>query len=232
MYKILIIEDNALVRDSLSEALSRQGYEVDAAGLGQQGLDKAKHKLYDVILLDLVLPDISGEEFIRSLREANPVPVIVISAKSSNTDKAFNLELGADDYITKPVSVIELVARIKAVLRRFQTSAAKETDVYQYKDVTLNTAKREVYKGEDLVKLTLKEYLILELLLSNPDQVFSKKALYERVWKQKYQDSDNSINVHIRRLRTKVEDDSENPQIIVTLWSYGYRLGHVEAAKR
>ena len=226
MYHILMIEDNPLVRESIVEALTRQGNRIDGVGLGEEGLKRIREKQYDIILLDLMLPDMSGEAFLKKLRQMSTIPVIVISAKSSNTDKAMNLELGADDYISKPVSVIELLARIKAIMRRLNKSEASQQEPLMFEDITLNPLNHTVLKGDTQVKLTLKEYLILELLMKHPDQVFSKKELYERVWKQRYQDSDNSINVHIRRLRTKIEDDARNPKIVVTLWSYGYRLGN------
>ncbi|MBE0700102.1 MAG: response regulator transcription factor, partial [Acholeplasmataceae bacterium] len=185
-----------------------------------------KHE-YDVVLLDLILPGKSGEEVLKHIRKKGDVGVIIISAKDSDVEKAINLGLGADDYLAKPFSMLELVARVKAVLRRStrQMNTPKKT-IYKISNLEINLNTFEVYKNGKIIDLTLKEYEILKLLITNPEQTFSKQIMYRKIWEEDYYYNDNVINVHIRRLREKIEDIPSEPKIVMTMWGFGYKLGN------
>ncbi len=223
-YKLLLVEDNEIVAQATSEALKRQGFKVDSASDAESADTLINHTQYDMILLDLMLPGIDGSDFLRELRKISDLPIIITSAKDGEVDKAVNLELGADDYITKPISTIELVARIKAVLRRAQGNK-KTMKVLWHQDVKINTEAHEVYKSNEIVPLTAKEYDILKLFFENPNNVFTKRQIYTQVWHDDYYIDENIINVHIRRLRKKIETHPSSPTLIVTVWGVGYKLG-------
>jgi len=181
---------------------------------------------YDAVLLDLMLPKISGENVLKHIRSKGDVPVIIISTKDTDVEKAINLGLGADDYLSKPFSMLELIARVKAVLRRSKKS--QEVPVkqkYVISNLEVNMVNYEVKKNNQLIELTLKEFEILKLLITHPDQTFSKQQMYRSIWGEEYYYNDNVINVHIRRLREKIEDDPSKPKIVLTMWGFGYKLG-------
>jgi DNA-binding response OmpR family regulator len=224
MHKLLLVEDNLIVANSIKESLKRQGYDVDLAYDAETAQYKISQKSFDLILLDLMLPQTDGGSFLKSIRKEYDIPVIIVSSKDSEIDKAIHLEYGADDYVTKPVATIELIARIKAVLRRSEKQTKKET-TYAFKDLVLDEYSHEVTKNGEVIHLTVIEYNLLKLLLANPNKVFSKEALYEQVWSDSYFGTGNTINVHVRRLREKIEDDPSNPEIIETVWGIGYKLG-------
>ena len=226
-YSCLLIEDNTIVAESIALALRRQGLIVDHIKSAEDAFIKINHQGYDLILLDLVLPGMSGEEFIKSLRFSNNIPIIVISEKDSDVGKAISLELGADDYITKPISVVELVARINAVLRRVKPDV-ETTEWLEFGDLKINVDAHEVLKGNETLPLTVKEYDLLKLFFENPNNVLSKRQIYRKIWNEDLFGNENIINVHIRRLREKIEDDPNNPKIIETVWGVGYRLGKLE----
>ncbi|HOI86112.1 MAG TPA: response regulator transcription factor [Acholeplasmataceae bacterium] len=224
--KILIVEDNVLISRSIESKLKEEMFEVKAVFDGDEAIKQFDMITYDAVLLDLMLPKISGENVLKHIRSKGDVPVIIISTKDTDVEKAINLGLGADDYLAKPFSMLELIARVKAVLRRAHKQMDKEVkQKIEIGDLDVNLANFEVKKAGQMVDLTLKEFEILKLLLTHPDQTFSKQQMYRTVWGEEYYYNDNVINVHIRRLREKIEDDPSNPKIVVTMWGFGYKLG-------
>jgi len=224
--KILIVEDNLLISKSIESKLKEEMFEVKAVFNGEDAIKQFDLMKYDVVLLDLMLPVKSGEEVLKHIRSKGDVPVIIISVKDSDVEKAINLGLGADDYLSKPFSMLELIARVKAVLRRSKKS--QEVPVkqkYVISNLEVNMVNYEVKKNNQLIELTLKEFEILKLLITHPDQTFSKQQMYRSIWGEEYYYNDNVINVHIRRLREKIEDDPSKPKIVLTMWGFGYKLG-------
>ncbi|MCR3906427.1 MAG: response regulator transcription factor [Tenericutes bacterium] len=224
--KILLVEDNVLISRSIETKLKEENFDVKAVFNGEDAINNFNTVKYDAVLLDLMLPIKSGEEVLRFIRSKGDVPVIIISTKDTDVEKAINLGLGADDYLSKPFSMLELVARVKAVLRR--SNKTKDTEIkekYMISNLEINFNNYEVKKNGKLVDLTLKEYEILKLLVTHPEQTFSKQQMYRSVWGEEYYYNDNVINVHVRRLREKIEDDPSNPKIIITMWGFGYKLG-------
>lgn len=224
--KILIVEDNVLISKSIETKLKEEMFETKAVFNGQDAIDQFNLISFDAVLLDLMLPVKSGEEVLKHIRMKGDIPVIIISTKDSDVEKAINLGLGADDYLSKPFSMLELVARVKAVLRRSQKTIEKDVkQQYRIANLEVNLNNYEVKKNGEVVDLTLKEYEIFKLLLTHPDQTFSKQLMYRSIWGEEYYYNDNVINVHIRRLREKIEDDPSNPKVIMTMWGFGYKLG-------
>jgi two-component system, OmpR family, response regulator VicR len=227
--KVLVVEDNVLISKSIESKLKDEMYDVKAIYNGKEAIEQFDKVKYDVVLLDLMLPVVSGETVLKHIRSKSDVPVIIISTKDSDVEKAINLGLGADDYLSKPFSMIELVARVKAVLRRSQkTNEKSNQQKFVFGNVEINLINFEVKKNGEPIELTLKEFEILKLLITHPNQTFSKQLMYRSVWQEEYYSNDNVINVHIRRLREKIEDDPSNPKIILTMWGFGYKLGETE----
>ncbi|MEC1392801.1 response regulator transcription factor [Bacillus velezensis] len=228
-YKILIVEDDQFISDMVSESLTKEGFEVTAAFDGEEALDILNTQKFEVILLDLMLPKIDGMECLRMIRSKSMVPVLIMSAKDEDVDKALGLGLGADDYISKPFSMLEVIARIKATIRRerhYKSSlSSKEEKIIKIGDLSVDLHGFSVKKFNEKINLTAKEFNILKLFISNPSQVYTKSQLYKSVWEDEYHGDENVINVHIRRLREKIEDDPSHPTYIKTLWGIGYKLG-------
>ncbi len=223
---ILIVEDNVLISRSIESKLKEEMFDVKAVFDGEEAIKQFDLMSYDAVLLDLMLPKVSGENVLKHIRSKGDVPVIIISTKDTDVEKAINLGLGADDYLAKPFSMLELIARVKAVLRRSHKVQEKETKQnFKIGQLEVNLSSFEVKKEGQIVELTLKEFEILKLLLTHPDQTFSKQQMYRTVWGEEYYYNDNVINVHIRRLREKIEDDPSNPKIVMTMWGFGYKLG-------
>jgi len=225
-YNILLIEDNLSIANSIVESLENDQFNVIAATTGASAYDKYDLMIYDLILLDLMLPDANGEDLLQAFRKKGNTPVIIISMKSSDIEKAINLGLGADDFLTKPFSMLELVARIKAVIRRTKYfEATKRNDIYQFDDYYLNLNNYTLTKNNEVIHLTNKEFEILKTLVVGSNKVYSKKDLYRLVWNEEGEKSDNVINVHINRLRTKIGDNLDHPLFIKTIWGFGYKIG-------
>ena len=220
---ILVIEDDVTINSLLCRVLSQSGYEVDHAENGYDGMEKALKKDYELILMDLMLPLKSGEEILRSLRQAKKTPVIVLSAKSDVTDRIDLLRLGADDYICKPFDVDEVVLRIEAVLRRIGGAKSPEAETLRYKELVLLPEEQRVYLGEEEIRCTSMEYAILEIMLKNPGKVFSKRNLFESVTGEDYMSEDNTMNVHMSNLRKKIGKVTEEAYI-ETVYGMGYRM--------
>jgi DNA-binding response OmpR family regulator len=223
MDNILIIEDNKDVNLMLAEVLIDAGYEVKSVFTGIDGIVEIKNNGYDLILLDIMLPYKSGDEILKEMRQFSETPVIIISAKDMVGTKIDFLKLGADDYITKPFDLGEVVARIESNLRRCR-KLTQETKVFRYKDLVLNDNEKRVCVNGFPIELTAKEYMILELLLKNHGKVFTKSSLYESIWKDEYFEDDNTVKTHISNLRSKLKKANPNKEYIETVWGLGYRL--------
>lgn len=219
---ILIIEDDKEINNLLCKALNKQGFITKSAYTGPEGLNMLKSESFDIVLLDIMLPYKSGDRLLSELRLFSNVPVIVISAKENTQMKIDLLRLGADDYITKPFDIDEVAARIEASLRRVKNNR-EGNKLLKFKDIKLDTLAKRVFVNNLELNLTATEIKILELFLSQPDKVFSKANLFESIWNDEYMVDDNTLNVHISRLRQKLKKVSEE-EYIETLWGLGYRL--------
>lgn len=225
---ILVVEDDRDLHRLVATYLRKEGYAVDGAYTGQEALVRARSGSYHLVVLDLMLPDIDGFAVLRAIREVSTAPVIILSAKGEEWDKVMGLGFGADDYLTKPFSIAELIARTKAQLRRYlvlNAVASEPLRVLRYEDLELDLDAYEVRVGGKTKPLTAKEYALLKLFLEHPGRVFTKAQLYERVWEEPYIGDDNTVTVHIRRLRAKIEPNPSRPRYIQTVWGIGYRLG-------
>lgn len=224
MENILIIEDNKDLNLMLSQAIKDAGYNVKSSFTGTDGLNEIKTNAYNLILLDIMLPYKSGDQILKEVREFSSVPIIIISAKDMISTKIDLLKLGADDYITKPFDLGEVVARVESNLRRYSISVSNPTAIFTYKDLTLDTNTKEVKIGENTLDLTATEYMILELLIKNQSKVFSKANIYESIWHDEYIGDDNAIKTHLSNLRSKLKKSNPNENYIETVWGLGYRL--------
>lgn len=227
MTKILIIEDEISFSEALSFLLEKEGYTTRIAETGKEGLDAFKSDTYDLILLDLMIPEISGIEVCRTIRSSSNVPIIMLTAKDSEIDKVVGLELGADDYVTKPYSSRELVARIKAVLRRGSledSGSAPSTAVHEVAGIRMDTERHQVSVNGVNISLPLKEFELLEFLLRNAGRVLTRGQLIDRVWGGDYYGDTKTLDVHIKRLRSKIEVDPANPVLIQTIRGLGYKF--------
>lgn len=228
MNKILLVEDDIEISNMLKNFLMTENYEVVTAFDGESACSKFFSDTFELILLDLMIPKMSGMEVMAKIRERHTVPIIIISAKDTDSDKTLGLGLGADDYITKPFSVTEVLARIKANIRRstqYAKGAAERQQVLKRGGLSMNLNDYSVTKKGNKVELTSKEFEILKLLLQNPKKVYTKEQIYSLVWRDAYLGDENAVNVHISRLRNKIEDNPRSPQYIVTVWGIGYKLG-------
>lgn len=227
---VLIVEDEAPISDILSFNLKKEGYEVRTAFDGEEGLKKALEKDVDLVLLDVMLPIMDGFEVCKRIRISSSVPVIIVTAKEEEVDKVLGLELGADDYITKPFSMRELIARVKANIRRNsmlpttedETAGTAGSDILNVRDLTIDSSRYEVKKRGQLLELTVREYELLKYLAQNKDQVFSREQLLEQVWDYEYYGDIRTVDVTVRRLREKLEDNSSDPDYIMTKRGLGY----------
>ncbi len=225
MTRILIVEDEASFSEALSFLLGKEGFEVSIAETGRAALELFKSQTFDLILLDLMIPEISGIEVCRSIRTTSAVPIIMLTAKDSEIDKVVGLELGADDYVTKPYSSRELVARIKAVLRRGSTEDShSEAGIHSAANIRMDIERHQVTVNGLLVPLPLKEFELLEFLMRNAGRVMTRAQLIDRVWGGDYYGDTKTLDVHIKRLRSKIEVDPANPLLIQTIRGLGYKF--------
>ena len=221
--RILLVDDEPLIVKGLKFALESDGYETDSAGDGEQALEKIQNGNFDLILLDVMLPKMSGIEVCQAVREKSDVPIIMLTAKGEDMDKILGLEYGADDYMTKPFNILEVKARIKTILRR--AGAGKEAPKMEITagDITININTRSVISHGEPVNLTVKEFDLLNLFMSNIGKIYSRDELLETIWGFDYIGDFRTVDVHIRRLREKIEKDSKKPKHIITVWGTGYR---------
>ena len=213
----------------VKDYLMNEGFQVVEAHDGQEALEKFKENDFDLILLDLMIPHIDGMTVLKKIREGSLIPILILSAKDSDLDKAIGLGFGADDYMSKPFSLIELSARIKAHIRRatkyFQTVSEEDSkDILKINELEVDLKNFSVSRKGIELKLTSKEFEILKLFVTNRNRVFTKAQIYEYIWKDAYYGDENVINVHIRRLREKIEIDPSNPIYIKTIWGIGYKM--------
>lgn len=227
MTKILIVEDESSFSEAISFLLGKEGFETDVAENGRAALELFKASAYDLVLLDLMIPEVSGIEVCRAIRTTSMVPIIMLTAKDSEVDKVVGLELGADDYVTKPYSSRELVARIKAVLRRGTTEsmdADSNSAIQTAGSIRMDVERHQVTVNGTLINLPLKEFELLEFLMRNTGRVLTRGQLIDRVWGGDYYGDTKTLDVHIKRLRSKIEEDPANPQLIQTIRGLGYKF--------
>jgi DNA-binding response OmpR family regulator len=223
--RILVVDDERIVTEVVERYLQLEGYDVRVAENGAQALEIAGEWYPNLVVLDLMLPEIDGLEVCRQLRQDRPVPVIMLTAKGEEIDRIVGLELGADDYMVKPFSPRELVARVKSVLRRTANGAGQKTDgLLRYGDLVIDPMAREVILRGHRINLTGKEFDLLYFFTSHPNQVFTREQLMNQVWVYSYSAEYGTITVHIRRLRAKIEADPLKPRFIKTLWGVGYKF--------
>ncbi len=228
--KILLVEDEVEISNMIKRYLEQESIEVVTAYDGEEACAVFQEQTVDLVLLDLMIPKRSGMDVLEFIRKTSVVPVIILSAKDSELDKTLGLAIGADDYITKPFSVLEVLARIKANVRRTTQyaeapAATAEQELLTAGEITLNLSDYSVSKAGKRIELTAKEFEILKLFMENPKKVYTKAQLYLLVWKDAYLGDENAVNVHISRLRNKIEEDSRNPRYVRTIWGIGYKLG-------
>lgn len=228
-YKILLVEDDASVCEMLENYLSKEGFIITTSSDGEEGVREFLNNSFDLVILDIMMPKLNGMEVMRIIRDRSVVPILIMSARDSDVDKAIGLGLGADDYIPKPFSLVEVSARVNAAIRRAtkycKTEEKQGANVINFQDLVIDLDNFLVVKNGEKVKLTLKEFDILKLFLTNPKRVFTKAQIYSLIWKDDYFSDENVINVHMSRLREKIEDDASSPRYIKTLWGIGYKLG-------
>ncbi len=227
--KLLVVEDDPAIQRMISDYFRHTGYEVITAGDGETGVRMALSDKPTVIILDLMLPKLDGLSVCRQVREKSPnIPIIMLTAKDDLVDKVLGLEMGADDYMTKPFSLRELEARLKSLLRRIRTKAVEEDDSDQAPivrgDLRIDPARREVTIAGRSIDLTPKEFELLTLFASHPGRVYSRKYLLENIWDYTYGGYDRTIDSHINRLRSKVEEDPDEPKLVLTVWGVGYKF--------
>ncbi|MDA4084008.1 response regulator transcription factor [Bacillus cereus] len=226
--RILIADDDKEIRNLLKIYLERELYMVDTAINGEEALHLFNQNNYNLVILDLMMPKIDGIEVCKKLRDKTNVPILMLTAKDHEVDKILGLSIGADDYITKPFSIHEVIARVKALMRRFlvlgSNNTAQEKTTLSFKGLTINLNTYTVHTNKEEICLTGKELELLKFFTSNPGQVFTKTQLFRNVWDDNYIEDDNTVMVHIRKLRKKIEIDPSNPKFIQTIWGIGYKF--------
>lgn len=225
--RILIVDDEKEIRDLIEIYLKNEGYEVEKAGTGLEAVKLVEEKKIDLIILDIMMPVVNGIDACIKIREQYNTPIIMLSAKVEDIDKILGLSVGADDYLTKPFNPLELIARVKAQLRRFTklNTAHTSNQILEEGTLKMNLETGKVYKGNEEINLTPTEFSILKLLWLNKGVVFKIETIYERVWEQEYFDNNNTVMVHIRKLREKIEENPRIPDYIFTVWGVGYKFG-------
>ena len=231
--RILIVDDEKEIRDLIDIYLKGEGYDTLKAENGEEALNILEQQNVDLIILDIMMPKVNGIEACLRIREEREMPIIMLSAKSEDMDKILGLNTGADDYLTKPFNPLELVARVKSQLRRYKRfnklslqvdAQEKEENILEIDELIINLETHEVFKEGNEIKLTPTEFDILVLLGGNRGKVFSIENIYNSVWKQDFMQSDNTVMVHIRKVREKIEDDPRKPKYIKTVWGVGYKI--------
>mgnify|MGYP000955187903 CR=1 FL=1 len=230
MAKILVVDDEIKIREIIKEYAEFEGYEVAQAEDGMQAVEMVKNQDFDIIIMDVMMPKLDGIRATLKIREKNALPIIILSAKSEDADKILGLNVGADDYVTKPFNPLELMARVKSQLRRYRDlnpaneKKEEEDSTIRLNHVTIIKETHQVFVDGESVKLTPIEFDILYLLASHPGRVFSTDEIFEKVWNEKVYEANNTVMVHIRRLRGKMKDDTRTDKIITTVWGVGYKI--------
>lgn len=224
---ILLVEDDESIREMVEKYLITEGFSITCATNGEEALYKCLNTPFDLMILDIMMPKLDGLEVLKIIRENNALPILIMSAKDSDVDKAIGLGLGADDYIAKPFSMLELSARVKSAIRRattYSNATEKKEDMLKVGDLIIDLMNFSVKKNQQTIKLTSKEFGMLKLFATNQHRVFTKQQIYQMIWNDEYYGDENIINVHIRRLREKIEDNPSSPKYIKTLWGIGYKF--------
>jgi DNA-binding response OmpR family regulator len=225
-YNVLVVDDEKEIRDAIEIYLKNEGIKVIKAADGIEAIEKLNEQPVHLIVLDVMMPRQDGITTTFRIREDKNIPIIILSAKSEDTDKILGLQVGADDYVTKPFNPLELIARVKSQLRRYVTLGTYEgkSKVIDLNGLTLDQSSKEVTAHGEMVKLTPIEYKIIELLMTNAGRVFSINDIYERVWKEPSYNAENTVAVHIRKIREKIEIDPKNPRFLKVVWGIGYKI--------
>ena len=225
-FNVLVVDDEKEIRDAIDIYLRGEGINVIKAGDGFEALEILDKEDIHLVVLDIMMPKLDGMRTCLKIRESRNIPIILLSAKSEDSDKILGLNIGADDYVTKPFNHLELVARVKSQLRRYDYPLNRENtqDLIVIKDLTIDTVNKQVSLRGENIKLTATEYKILTLLASHPGRIFSIKEIYERVWEEPFYKSENTVTVHIRRMREKIEINSKEPEYIKVVWGLGYKV--------
>ncbi len=220
----MVVDDEKLIVKGIRFSLEQDGYEVDVAYDGEEALEAVRRSRYDMILLDIMLPKLTGYEVCQQIRETSDVPIIMLTAKGDDMDKILGLDYGADDYITKPFNILEVKARIKAIMRRSRNDRSQKetTDIIEKSDLKLDVSNRRAYVAGREINLTAKEFDVLELLVRNPNKVYSRSDLLTLIWGKDYPGDERTVDVHIRRLREKIEKSPSDPKYVHTKWGVGY----------
>lgn len=222
MARILVVDDEKVMVKGIKFNLENEGYQVDTGYDGLQAVEMARSTHYDLIILDLMMPGIDGLQACMQIREFSSVPIIMLTARSQDTDKLLGFEYGADDYITKPFNILEVKARVKALLRRSAAAQEENPGCIVQGELSLNLLSRTLHRGGEPIVLTVKEFDLLELLMSHPGRVYSREQLLNLVWNYEYTGDYRTVDVHVRRLREKMEKDPAVPEYVLTKWGVGY----------
>ena len=222
--KVLVVDDEKLIVKGIRFSLLQDGMEVDCAYDGEEALNMAKANSYDMILLDVMLPKMDGFEVCQAIREFSDVPIVMLTAKGDDMDKILGLEYGADDYITKPFNILEVKARIKAIMRRTSPERAPQvqSSVIEKGDIKLDCDNRRLFIKDNEINLTAREFELLEILIKNENKVYSRESLLKNVWGEDYPGDVRTVDVHVRRLREKIEANPSEPKYVHTKWGVGY----------
>ncbi|ABW17793.1 response regulator transcription factor [Alkaliphilus oremlandii] len=226
--KILVVDDEKEIRDLIEIYLKNEGFQIIKASNGREALEILEEEEVHLIILDIMMPEMDGIKACMKIREEKNMPIIMLSAKAEDMDKIFGLTTGADDYVTKPFNPLELIARVKSQIRRYtklnNNAAAATGEEIEIDDLVINVSTHQVKINGEEIKLTPREFDILELLARNRGMVFSMERIYQKVWKEDFFDSPNTVMVHVRKIREKIEKDPRNPQYIKTVWGVGYKI--------
>jgi len=222
--RILVVDDTEAILDAVTDALATEGFEVQGASDGRTALEAAQAGPFDLVILDLMLPGLSGTEICRRLRAESPVPIIMLTARDSEADRVLGLELGADDYITKPFSEVELLSRVRAILRRRELDRLGDVTVRRLGSLSLDIVKHEVVVDGEPVTLTPSEYKLLALLAEDPGRVFTRREIMQHLWQSTYVGDERACDAHVASLRRKIERDPPHPERIITVPGFGYKL--------
>ena len=220
--KILVVDDEELLVKGIRFNLQNEGYEVITGGTGLEALQHVKSESPDLVVLDVMMPEMDGMTACSKIREFSNVPIILLTAKADDMDKLMGFDCGADDYLTKPFNILELKARIRALLRRSATASEPEADTLTIGTISLDLSGRNAYRNGVLADLTAKEFDVIEFLMRNPNRVYSREALLDTIWAYEYRSDIRTVDVHIRRLREKLEENPAEPNYIMTKWGVGY----------
>ena len=222
--RILVADDDLAVRDAISHSLEREHFEVETAGDGEEALEKARASQFDAVVLNVMMPRLFGTDACRMLRAESDVPIILLSARDSELDRVLGLELGADDYVTKPFSMAELISRVRTILRRRDLDRISASGVRQVGDIRIDLARHQVMADGEPVHLTRSEFRLLALLAEEPERVFSRREVMEHLWQSPYVGDERACDIHMSNLRRKLESDPRNPERLVTVRGVGYTL--------